>query len=204
MIVSGMILARFVTDTALRLVREHALEVEAARQHAEMQANELAEANELLGHQLDQQQELLQLVTSLETPVVSLANGILLAPLVGHIDVRRAQAITERLLMTVSEQRTLLIVLDISGVAIMDTTIARSLLQTIQALRLLGCEVVLSGISASTAMTLIHLGINLEEVRTVRSPQEALVQFTRPATQSNLPKRPDSFLQQHSRDRPAN
>jgi anti-anti-sigma regulatory factor len=181
MSVAGMILARFVTDTAQRLVRQHAQEVESARRQAELQAHELAEANDLMAKQLDQQQQLLQLVTTLETPVVPLADGMLLAPIVGHIDTRRAQALTERLLATVSAYRARLIVLDIAGVAVMDTAVARSLLQAVQALRLLGCEVVVSGISASTAMSLIHLGVNLEDVRAVRSPQDALVQFIRSA-----------------------
>jgi len=179
MSVAGMILARFVTDTAQRLVRRHAQDAESARQRAELQAHELAEANELMAEQLDQQQQLLELVTTLETPVVPLANGMLLAPIVGHIDTRRAQALTERLLETVSAHRARLIVLDIAGVAIMDTAVAKSLIQTVQALRLLGCEVALSGISATTAIALIHLGVNLDEVRTVRSPQEALAQFVR-------------------------
>jgi anti-anti-sigma regulatory factor len=203
MSVAGMILARFVTDTAQRMVRQHAREAEAARQHAELQARELAEANQLMTQQLDQQQQLLELVTTLETPVVPLADGMLLAPIVGHIDTRRAQAITERLLATVSEQRTRLIVLDIAGVALMDTSVARSLLQTVQALRLLGCEVFLSGISASTAIALIHLGINLEEVRTVRSPQEALLQFTRSSAQLT-PKRQNGLSQQRLLDIPPN
>jgi anti-anti-sigma regulatory factor len=190
MCVVGMILARFVTDTAQRLARQNAQEAEAARGQAESQAGELAEANDLMSRQLDQQQQLLQLVTTLETPVVPLADGMLLAPIVGHMDTRRAQALTERLLATVSAQRARLMVLDIAGVAVMDTAVARSLLQTVQALRLLGCEVVLSGISASTALSLIHLGINLENVRTVRSPQDVLVQYVRSSSHLTQPERP--------------
>ncbi len=177
MIIGGMILARLVTDTAHRLIKEHAGRAEESRAHAERQAQELAEANELMTEQLDQQSPLLDLVVTLETPVVPLAEGMLLAPLVGHMDSRRAEMLTKRLLQEASTQRARLVVLDIAGVSIVDTAVAKSLLQTVQALRLLGCEVILSGISASVAMALIHLGVSLEDVRTVRSPQEALAQY---------------------------
>jgi len=177
MIIGGMILARLVTDTAHRSVQEHAGRAEEARAHAERQAQELAEANELMTEQLDQQSQLLDLVVTLETPVVPLAEGMLLAPIVGHMDSRRAEMLTKRLLQEASTQRARLVVLDIAGVSIVDTAVAKSLLQTVQALRLLGCEVTLSGISASVAMALIHLGVSLEDVRTVRSPQEALAQY---------------------------
>lgn len=174
--VGSMIVARLVTDTALRSARENARRTEEAKAYAERQARELAEANELMSRQLDQQQMLLELVTTLETPAVTLANGVLFAPIVGHIDTRRAQALTTRLLQQASEQRARLIILDVAGVSVMDTSVAQALLNTTRALRLLGCAVSLSGISASVAMTLINQGINLEGVTTVRSPQEALAQ----------------------------
>src|SRR6266545_4150528 len=183
MIIGGIILARLVTDTAHRLIKEHAGRAEESRANAERQAQELAEANELMIEQLDQQSQLLDLVVTLETPVVPLAEGMPLAPIVGHMDSRRAEMLTKRLLQEASTQRARLVVLDIAGVSIVDTAVAKSLLQTVQALRLLGCEVTLSGISASVAMALIHLGVNLEDVRTVRSPQEALALFLKASSQ---------------------
>jgi len=184
MVIGGMVLARLVTDTAYRKAEENARQAEEARDRAEHQARELIEANELMSDQLDQQGQLLELVTTLETPVVPLAEGMLFAPIVGHIDSRRAQALTTRLLEQTSVQRARLVVLDIAGVAVVDTAVAQSLLHMVQALRLLGCEVILSGISASVALALIHLGVNLEEVRTVRSPQEALAQFLNSTAQT--------------------
>jgi anti-anti-sigma factor len=126
--------------------------------------------------QLDQQKQLLDLVATLETPTIPLAEGVLFAPIVGHIDTRRAQALTAKLLHETSAQRARLVVLDITGVSIIDTAVAKALLNTTQALRLLGCEVTLSGISASIAMTLTQLGIQLQNVSTARNPQEALAQ----------------------------
>jgi anti-anti-sigma regulatory factor len=177
MIIGGMILARLVTDTAQRKAEENARHAQQERARAEAQARELAEANELMNEQLDQQSKLLDLVNTLETPVVPLANGMLLAPIIGHVDTRRAQALTTRLLHEASAQRAKLVVLDIAGVSVMDTSVAKALVHTVHALRLLGCEVTLSGISASVAMSLIQLGVNLDEVRTVRSPQEALANY---------------------------
>jgi rsbT co-antagonist protein RsbR len=175
-IIGGIVLGRLITETAQRNAEEQARRADAEKARAEMQAHELADANELMTHQLDQQQQLLDLVTTMEAPAVPLAEGVLFVPIVGHIDTRRAQALTNRLLQDVSAQRARLVVLDISGVTMMDTSVARALMNTTQAIRLLGCEVTLSGISAAVAITLIHLGVNLDGIATARSPQEALVQ----------------------------
>ena len=177
MFVGGMILARFVTDAALESARESARQAREEKLRVETQAEELARANELMNTQLEQQKELLDLVMTLETPVVPLADGVLLAPIVGHIDTRRAEALTKRMLEEASTQRARLVVLDIAGVSIVDTAVARALIHAVQALRLLGCDVALSGISAIVAVSLIHLGVDLEHVQTVRSPQEALANY---------------------------
>jgi anti-anti-sigma regulatory factor len=176
-VIGGIVLGRLITDTAQRNAEDHARRADAEKARAEAQARELADANDLMSTQLDQQQDLLNLVATLETPAVPLAEGMLFAPIVGHIDTRRAQALTTRLLQDVSTQRARLVVLDISGVAVIDTGVARALMHTTQAIRLLGCDVTLSGISAAVAMTLIHLGVGLEGIATTRSPQEALAQY---------------------------
>jgi anti-anti-sigma regulatory factor len=102
---------------------------------------------------------------------------VVLAPVVGHLDSRRAKALTARLLQEVSEQRAQLVVIDIAGVSAVDTEVAQALLRASQAVRLLGCRVIITGISASIATTLTHIGINLGEVATARTPQEALAKF---------------------------
>lgn len=153
---------------------------ESARQERDqvaLKSSELAAANLQMNDQIEQQRQLLDLVATLETPAVQLADGILFSPVVGHIDTRRAQALTTRLLHEVSEQRARLVILDIGGVAVMDTAVAQALLNTARSLRLLGCDVAISGITAGVAMTLTDLGIALEDIKTVRSPQEALTLF---------------------------
>ena len=177
MIVGGMILARLVTDATQRAAERQTIRAEEALANVETQATELGEANQLMNMQLDQQKQLLDLVATLETPVVPLAAGMLFAPIVGHVDSRRAQHLTSRLLQEASSQRARMVVLDIAGVPMIDTAVAKALLNTARSLRLLGCEVTLSGISATVAITLTSLGVDLNEVNTVRSPQEALAQY---------------------------
>jgi anti-anti-sigma regulatory factor len=161
--------------SAQRTAEERADLLAVEKGRAEAQARELAEANELMETQLDQQQQLLDLVATLETPAVQVAEGVLLVPVIGHIDNRRAQSLTQKLLQEVYAQRARFVIFDVAGVAVMDTTVAHAVLNTMRAIRLLGCVVILSGISADVAMALTHLGVNLDEMRTVRTPQEALV-----------------------------
>jgi anti-anti-sigma regulatory factor len=174
MIFGGMVLSRLVTDTARATAEEHAQRAEYAHAESAQRAIELAEANSLLGQQLEQQKQLLELVTTLETPTLTLAEGVMVAPIVGHIDTRRAGVLTQRLLAEVNQTHARLVILDITGVAVMDTTVARAVLDTAQALRLLGCSIAITGISAEVAITLTNLDINLSGIATMRSPQEAL------------------------------
>lgn len=170
----GLVMVRLVTDSVLRAAEANAVQAQQAQVKAEQQATELAKQASDLRQQNEQQERLIGLVATLETPAVSIADGVLLAPIVGHLDSRRAESLTTRILNTVGEQRTRLVILDISGVATVDTQVAHALLKAIQAIRLLGCNVTITGISASVATTISHLGIALEGVSIARSPQEAL------------------------------
>jgi anti-anti-sigma regulatory factor len=177
LLIGGMFLARIVTDTALHDARDQTRRAEDALAQAEQQAQALTAANTQQEAQLDQQRQLLDLVASLETPASPLAEGVLFAPIVGHMDARRAAALTSRLLAEAVAQHARLVILDIAGVSMIDTTVARGLLNTAQALRLLGCAVTLSGISPEVAMTLVNLDFGLEHVATARSPREALAGY---------------------------
>jgi anti-anti-sigma regulatory factor/PAS domain-containing protein len=129
----------------------------------------------LLTQQNAEQQRLLELVALLETPTIVLTDQIVLAPIIGNLDANRAKAITSRLLEMVHARDVRTVILDVAGVTTMDTEVAQLLQSTIQALELLGCNVVLSGISAKVALTITRMGINLQSVQVVRSPQEILV-----------------------------
>lgn len=170
----GVVLSSALARQLQRTAEHNAQLAIAAQAQAEQKAADLARANAQMNVQLDEQRQLLELVASLETPVAPLADGVILAPVVGHLDTRRAEALTSRLLQQVSSLRAQLVVLDIAGVPLIDDGVAHSLIQMAQALRLLGCQVVFSGISAQVALALTAMNISLDGIATVRSPQDAL------------------------------
>jgi rsbT co-antagonist protein RsbR len=142
-----------------------------AQAGATQQAHQLAEQAATLRHT---ERQLHDLVATLETPTVALAEGVLLAPLVGAMGSERARTLTRRLLDEIAAQRVQLLILDIAGVPLIDTDVAQTLVQITQAVRLLGCRVVLTGIAANVAVTLTHLGTDLAGVETARSPRDVL------------------------------
>jgi rsbT co-antagonist protein RsbR len=109
-----------------------------------------------------QQQELLEL----STPVVKLWDGILALPIIGTLDSSRTQVVMENLLQTVVATNSKFAIIDITGVPTVDTLVAQHLLKTITAARLMGAECIISGVRPQIAQTIVHLGINLEDVIT--------------------------------------
>ena len=109
-----------------------------------------------------QQQELLEL----STPVVKLWDGILALPIIGTLDSARTQVVMESLLQTVVSTNSKFAIIDITGVPTVDTLVAQHLLKTITAARLMGAECIISGVRPQIAQTIVHLGINLEDVVT--------------------------------------
>jgi len=111
---------------------------------------------------LRQQQELLEL----STPVVKLWDGILALPIIGTLDSARTQVVMENLLQSVVATNSKYVIIDITGVPTVDTLVAQHLLKTITAARLMGAECIISGVRPQIAQTIVHLGINLEDVVT--------------------------------------
>jgi rsbT co-antagonist protein RsbR len=109
-----------------------------------------------------QQQELLEL----STPVVKLWDGILALPIIGTLDSARTQVVMENLLQTVVSSNSRFAIIDITGVPTVDTLVAQHLLKTITAARLMGAECIISGVRPQIAQTIVHLGINLQDVIT--------------------------------------
>lgn len=184
MLTAGIVLSRYLTDTAQRAAEANAAQAQEALAHAEIQTLDVARKADELAQQNDEQRRLLELVATLETPVIVLADNILLAPIIGHIDSRRAAILTDRLLREVAEMGAHLVVLDLVGVPAVDTSVAQALIRTIQAVRLLGCNVTITGISATVAATMTLLGISLDNIYVARTPQEALEQYRAAALQS--------------------
>ncbi|WP_031554620.1 STAS domain-containing protein [Parvularcula oceani] len=110
----------------------------------------------------------------LSTPVVQLWDDILALPLIGTMDSVRAQDVMENLLEAIVERKAEIVIIDITGVQTVDTQVAQHLLRTAAAVRLMGAECVISGISPRIAQTMVQLGVDVGEVVTSGSIQNAL------------------------------
>jgi rsbT co-antagonist protein RsbR len=118
---------------------------------------------------LRQQQEMLEL----STPVVELWEGILALPLIGTLDSARTQVVMESLLQRIVETGSQTAVIDITGVPTVDTLVAQHLLKTVAAARLMGADCIISGIRPQIAQTIVHLGVELNDVATKASLADA-------------------------------
>jgi rsbT co-antagonist protein RsbR len=118
-----------------------------------------------------QQQELLEL----STPVVKLWNGILALPLIGTLDSARTQVVMENILQKIVDTGAVIAIIDITGVPMVDTLVAQHLMKTIAAARLMGADCIISGIRPQIAQTIVHLGVNLEDVITKATLADAFL-----------------------------
>jgi rsbT co-antagonist protein RsbR len=114
------------------------------------------------------------LLAELSSPLIPLADGLLVMPLIGSIDGNRAEQILEVLLGGVIAQRARAVVLDVTGIRTIDERVADTLLRAAGAVRLLGAEVILTGISPAVADTLVNLGVDLGRVRTLTSLRDGI------------------------------
>jgi rsbT co-antagonist protein RsbR len=118
-----------------------------------------------------QQQEMMEL----STPVVRLFDGIVAVPLIGTLDSARTQVVMENLLQRIVETGAEIAIIDITGVPTVDTLVAQHLLKTVAAARLMGADCIISGIRPQIAQTIIHLGVDLQNVTTKATMADALV-----------------------------
>jgi rsbT co-antagonist protein RsbR len=109
-----------------------------------------------------QQQEMLEL----STPVVTLWDGVLALPLIGTLDSARTQVVMESLLQRIVDTGAGIAIIDITGVPTVDTLVAQHLLKTVAAARLMGADCIISGIRPQIAQTIVHLGVELQDVVT--------------------------------------
>jgi len=105
-------------------------------------------------------------IVELQTPVIQVWDSILALPVVGSLDTARAQDMTEALLERIVQTGSEIVLVDITGVPVVDTAVAKHLLDTVHAARLLGAEVLIVGVTSRVAMTLVHLGLDLGGVTT--------------------------------------
>jgi rsbT co-antagonist protein RsbR len=113
-------------------------------------------------------------ILELSTPIIQIEEGILVLPLIGTLDDERAANLTQGLLAEIQTARARTAILDLTGVGQLDQRAARLLVQVAQAVRLLGAQVVLSGLRPQVAHQLVGLGIDLGDLKTARSLQDAL------------------------------
>lgn len=120
-------------------------------------------------------------ILEISTPAVEVWDGIILSPLIGMLDSQRTQQLMERLLESIVETRSMVALVDITGVPTIDTQTARHLVETMTAVKLLGANVILTGVRPAIAQTLVHLGVDLSGVSTrsslisgIRSAMEML------------------------------
>jgi rsbT co-antagonist protein RsbR len=123
-----------------------------------------------------QQQEAMR---EFSTPVLQLREGQLLLPIIGLIDTQRARQITEALLRAIRANRARVVVMDITGVPAVDSKVANHLLQTVQAARLMGAAVIVTGLSAEVAQTLVAIGVDLSKLNTLSDLQSGIEEADR-------------------------
>jgi len=118
----------------------------------------------------------------MSTPVTKIWDGVLFAPIVGIIDSKRSVDIMNKALSSISDTRAKTLLLDIGGVAVVDTAVANHLIKIAKAAVLMGCNTIISGISPAIAQTIVELGIDLGSIQTTSTIESALRDsITRPA-----------------------
>lgn len=122
------------------------------------------------------QEQLLETVRQLSTPVIPIHDGILIMPLIGNIDTTRAGQVLETVLEGIAREQASVLIIDVTGVPIIDTGVAHHLVQVTQAAQLLGARALLVGIKPEVAQTLVQLGVDLRNM-TTRSNLQAGVAF---------------------------
>jgi len=123
---------------------------------------------------LEEQAQLVETIRELSVPIVPVMEGVLILPLVGTIDDTRAQGIMEEMLQAIGREKARAILIDITGVPVVDTMVANYLLRAVQAAQLLGCQGILVGIRADVAHTIAGLGLNLKGLATKGTLQAGL------------------------------
>lgn len=123
-----------------------------------------------------QQQEAIR---ELSTPVLQVRERLLILPIIGVIDRQRARQLTEQLLRAIRANRAKVVVIDVTGVAVMDSNVANHLVQTVEASRLLGATVIVTGLSPEIASTLVTIGVDLSELATVGDLQGGIEEAER-------------------------
>jgi rsbT co-antagonist protein RsbR len=123
-----------------------------------------------------QQQEAIR---ELSTPVLQLREELLILPMIGALDAQRARQLTEQLLYAIRDKRAKVVVVDITGVPTVDSRVANHLVQTVDAARLMGATLIITGLSAEVAQTLVTIGVDLSKINTIGDLQGGIEEAER-------------------------
>jgi len=118
-------------------------------------------------------------IRELSTPVLPVRERLLILPIIGVLDSERARQLTEQLLSGIRTHRAKVVVIDITGAPDVDATVANHLLQTVDASRLMGASVIITGLSPTIAQTLVTLGVDLSKIHTIGDLQGGLEEAER-------------------------
>ena len=160
-----------------RLARERAARVEAERigEESTRKLYDTLQASQQTNAELQRIKKTLhEEILALSTPVVQIWDRIVALPLVGTLDSDRAQRMTESLLEEIVAREAEVVIVDISGVPVMDTLVAQHLISTVRAARLMGAKTILSGLRPETAQTIVHLGIDWSSIDARATVRDAL------------------------------
>jgi rsbT co-antagonist protein RsbR len=118
-------------------------------------------------------------IRELSTPVLQVRERLLILPIIGILDAQRARQLTEQLLGAIQSSRAKVVVIDITGVAAIDVTVANHIVQAVEAARLMGASAIITGLSSKIAQTLVDLGVDLSMMKTVGDLQGGLEEAER-------------------------
>jgi rsbT co-antagonist protein RsbR len=133
-------------------------------------SNDITEQKQREEHQI-------RTLAELSTPLLKISNNTMVMPLIGVLDTQRVQMMINTLLHGVAESQAEIVIIDITGVPVVDTQVANTLIQAAQSVKLLGAQVILSGIRPEVAQILVSLGVDLSGIPT-KSSLQAAIAFT--------------------------
>jgi rsbT co-antagonist protein RsbR len=148
-------------------VRERTAELEDALELQRTQAAELAQS-------MQSQHQLAAMLSEMALPIIPVREDVLVVPLVGALDTQRGHDMLSRVLQAVEESRARAVILDVTGVPVIDTYIGRIFINTADAVAMLGARTLLVGISPEVAQALVSLGVSLEGLETRATLQQGL------------------------------
>jgi len=161
-------------ELAQAVAKQQQAETELKQLNTALEERIAAQTNVLTRHQqalIDTQQNTIR---ELSTPIIPLTDRVIVIPLVGNVDSRRAQDLMRAILQGISQHRAKIVILDITGVSVVDIDVANHLDKTIHAARLKGARTILTGISDAVTETVIDLGIDWSNLETVRDLKTGL------------------------------